>query len=164
MAGWKTSDMLDGIEGIMNLAAASGEDLATTSDIVTDALTAFGLPSQMLYYCQALEEAVFPKVSTVNSGVFNYCTNLTKIDLGGAITRLSSAFMAYANKVTALILRGVTTVPTLGSTTFNNTAIKSGTCYVYVPKELEATFKVASNWSTYASQIRAIEDYPEICG
>ena len=43
MAGWKTSDMLSGIEGIMNLAAASGEDLASTSDIVTDALTAFGL-------------------------------------------------------------------------------------------------------------------------
>ena len=43
MAGWKTEDMLDGISGIMNLAAASGEDLATTSDIVTDALTAFGM-------------------------------------------------------------------------------------------------------------------------
>jgi TP901 family phage tail tape measure protein len=43
MAGWKTEDMLSGIEGIMNLAAASGEDLATTSDIVTDALTAFGM-------------------------------------------------------------------------------------------------------------------------
>lgn len=43
MAGWKTEEMLGGIEGIMNLAAASGEDLATTSDIVTDALTAFGL-------------------------------------------------------------------------------------------------------------------------
>lgn len=42
MAGWKTEDMLGGISGIMNLAAASGEDLATTSDIVTDALTAFG--------------------------------------------------------------------------------------------------------------------------
>ena len=46
MAGWKTGDMLEGIEGIMNLAAASGEDLATTSDIVTDALTAFGLTAQ----------------------------------------------------------------------------------------------------------------------
>ena len=46
MAGWKTEDMLGGIEGIMNLAAASGEDLATTSDIVTDALTAFGLSAQ----------------------------------------------------------------------------------------------------------------------
>ena len=43
MAGWKTEDMLSGIEGVMYLAAASGEDLATTSDIVTDALTAFGL-------------------------------------------------------------------------------------------------------------------------
>lgn len=43
MAGWKTTDMLSGIDGVMNLAAASGEDLATTSDIVTDALTAFGL-------------------------------------------------------------------------------------------------------------------------
>lgn len=42
MAGWKTEDMLEGIDGIMNLAAASGEDLATASDIVTDALTAFG--------------------------------------------------------------------------------------------------------------------------
>lgn len=46
MAGWKTADMLNGIEGIMNLAAASGENLATTSDIVTDALTAFGLSAQ----------------------------------------------------------------------------------------------------------------------
>ena len=46
MAGWKTEDMLGGIEGIMSLAAASGEDLATTSDIVTDALTAFGLSAQ----------------------------------------------------------------------------------------------------------------------
>jgi len=43
MAGWKTQDMLDGIDGILSLAAASGEDLGTTSDIVTDALTAFGL-------------------------------------------------------------------------------------------------------------------------
>ena len=46
MAGWKTEDMLSGIDGIMNLAAASGEDLAATSDIVTDALTAFGLTAK----------------------------------------------------------------------------------------------------------------------
>ncbi len=42
MAGWEAEDMLSGIEGILSLAAASGEDLATTSDIITDALTAFG--------------------------------------------------------------------------------------------------------------------------
>lgn len=43
MAGWKTGDMISGISGILSLAAASGEDLGTTSDIVTDALTAFRL-------------------------------------------------------------------------------------------------------------------------
>ena len=46
MAGWKTGDMLDGIEGVMNLAAASGEDLAMVSDIVTDSLTAFGMTAK----------------------------------------------------------------------------------------------------------------------
>lgn len=46
MAGWKTDEMLNGIEGIMSLAAASGEELGTTSDIVTDALTAFGLSAK----------------------------------------------------------------------------------------------------------------------
>lgn len=46
MAGWKTEDMIDGIDGIMSLAAADGLDLATTSDIVTDALTAFGLSAK----------------------------------------------------------------------------------------------------------------------
>ena len=46
MAGWKTEDMLSGVGGIMSLAAASGEELGTTSDIVTDALTAFGLSAK----------------------------------------------------------------------------------------------------------------------
>ncbi len=46
MAGWDAQQMYDGLPGIMNLAAASGEDLATTSDIVTDALTAFGMEAE----------------------------------------------------------------------------------------------------------------------
>ena len=46
LAGWDTEEMLDGIDGILNLAAASGEDLGRTSDIVTDALTAFGLEAK----------------------------------------------------------------------------------------------------------------------
>lgn len=58
MAGWKTDDMLNGIEGIMNLAAASGEDLASVSDIVTDALTAFGLQaSDSAHFADVLAKA-----------------------------------------------------------------------------------------------------------
>ena len=46
MAGWNAGQMMDGIEGVMYLAGATGEDLATTSDIVTDALTAFGMKAK----------------------------------------------------------------------------------------------------------------------
>lgn len=69
MAGWKTEDMLNGIEGIMNLAAASGEDLALTSDIVTDALTAFGL--------QAKDSAHFADVLAAASNSAN--TNVSML-------------------------------------------------------------------------------------
>ena len=58
MAGWKTEEMLDGISGIMSLAAADGLDLATTSDIVTDALTAFGLQaSDSSHFADVLAQA-----------------------------------------------------------------------------------------------------------
>lgn len=58
MAGWKTEDMLAGIDGIMALSAADGLDLATTSDIVTDALTAFGLSaSDSSHFADVLAKA-----------------------------------------------------------------------------------------------------------
>lgn len=58
MAGWDTQKMLDGLPGIMNLAAASGEDLGTVSDIVTDAMTAFGLSAdQAAHFSDVLAQA-----------------------------------------------------------------------------------------------------------
>lgn len=58
MAGWDTESMLNGIDGIMNLAAADGLDLATTSDIVTDALTAFNLKaSDSTHFADVLAKA-----------------------------------------------------------------------------------------------------------
>ena len=54
---------------------------------------------------------------------------------------------------------------TLGNTNaFSNTPIKSGNGYIYVPAALVDSYKADSKWSTYANQIRAIEEYPEICG
>lgn len=58
MAGWKTEQMLDGVSGIMDLAAASGENLALVSDIVTDAMTAFGLSAdQSTHFADVLAQA-----------------------------------------------------------------------------------------------------------
>lgn len=76
MAGWKTEDMLSGIEGVMNLAAASGEDLATTSDIVTDALTAFGLTAKDSGHFADILAAASSNANTnvsIMGETFKYC-------------------------------------------------------------------------------------------
>lgn len=58
MAGWKTDQMVSGLAGVMNLAAASGEDLGTVSDIVTDSMTAFGLKAnQSGHFADVLAKA-----------------------------------------------------------------------------------------------------------
>lgn len=70
-AGWKTSDMLNGIEGVMNLAASSGEDLASVSAIVTDSLTAFGLQAKdSAHFADVLARA--SSDSNTNVGLMGY--------------------------------------------------------------------------------------------
>lgn len=99
MAGWKTTDMLNGIEGIMNLAAASGEDLATTSDIVTDALTAFGLTAaDSAHFADVLAAAS----SNANTNVsmmgetFKYCAPIAG-SLGFSVEDTAEAIGLMAN-------------------------------------------------------------------
>lgn len=99
MAGWKTEDMLSGIEGVMNLAAASGEDLATTSDIVTDALTAFGLTAQDSgHFADVLATAS----SNANTNVsmmgetFKYCAPIAG-SLGFSVEDTAEAIGLMAN-------------------------------------------------------------------
>ena len=71
MAGWKTEDMLNGISGIMSLAAASGEDLGQVSDIVTDALSAFKLQAKdAVHFADVLAQAATN--SNTNVGMMGY--------------------------------------------------------------------------------------------
>lgn len=66
MAGWDTQQMTDGLAGVMNLAAASGESLATTSDIVTDAMTAFGMKAEESEY---FSDVLAKTASSANTNV-----------------------------------------------------------------------------------------------
>lgn len=99
MAGWDTESMLNGIDGIMNLAAADGLDLATTSDIVTDALTAFGLSaSDSTHFADVLATAS----SNANTNVsmlgesFKYVAPLAGT-MGYSIEDMSLALGLMAN-------------------------------------------------------------------
>lgn len=99
MAGWKTEDMLSGIEGVMNLAAASGEDLATTSDIVTDALTAFGLSVQDSGHFADVLAAASSNANTnvsMMGETFKYCAPIAGA-LGFSVEDTAEAIGLMAN-------------------------------------------------------------------
>ena len=99
MAGWKTADMMDGIAGIMNLAAASGEDLAATSDIVTDGLTAFGMAAKE---SSRFADVMAATSSSANTNValmgetFKYCAS-TAGAMGYSIEDISVAIGIMGN-------------------------------------------------------------------
>ena len=99
MAGWKTEDMLSGIEGVMNLAAASGEDLAATSDIVTDALTAFGLTAQDSGHFADVLAAASSNANTnvsMMGETFKYCAPIAGA-LGFSVEDTAEAIGLMAN-------------------------------------------------------------------
>jgi TP901 family phage tail tape measure protein len=111
MAGWKTEDMLDGIEGVMNLAAASGEDLATTSDIVTDALTAFGLSAKDSGHFADILAAASSNANTnvsMMGETFKYCAPIAGVlgfsaeDTAEAIGLMANAGIKSSQAGTAL--------------------------------------------------------------
>lgn len=134
------------------------------------ALTSFNAPkvtslgTYSLYNCK-MTSVNFPVATAIpQNGLYN-CVNLEKADFGAASKINQSAF-AYCGSLEALILRRTSSICTLSVATnaFTGTPIAEGTGYVYVPAALIETYKTATNWVNYASQFRAIEDYPEICG
>lgn len=113
--------------------------------------------------CTNLETVDVHNSSYISSYTFRNCSKLVKLDFHKAENVGTYAFNG-CKALGTLILR-MSAVPTLGSTNaFTNTKIAGGTGYIYVPAALIEEYKVATNWSTYANQFRAIEDYPEITG
>ena len=99
MAGWKASDMISGIDGIMNLAAASGEELASVSDIVTDALTAFGLQAKdSAHFADVLAKAASNSNTNVGmmGATFKYAAPLAG-SLGYSVEDTAVAIGLMAN-------------------------------------------------------------------
>lgn len=152
-----------------------------------------GLRSESFAQCSKLSEVNLPLVTTMSANNFSDCQSLTEIYLPlletitswgwnfansrflqkvcfPKLTVLTSAEFSGCFRLKTVIL-GADTICTLPSTNvFENTPIAGNITYtdgemgyIYVPKALIEEYKIATNWSTYAAQLRAIEDYPEIC-
>lgn len=113
--------------------------------------------------CSKLTTVKFQAATRIGNGAFTGCSALTTADFP-AMTSISGYAFDGCTALTTLILRSGTMATLSGAQIFKNTPILSGTGYIYVPAALVDSYKAATNWSTYANQIRAIEDYPEICG
>lgn len=110
---------------------------------------------------QKLTDVNLPELECAAAQMFCDCSALTKIDLPKATEVGRYAF--EKSGIETLILRSETVATLVHTNAFTSTPIASGTGYIYVPAALIEDYKGATNWSTYAAQFRAIEDYPDIC-
>ena len=117
-----------------------------------------------------IKRIVLPSLLTANSYLFSYCYALETVDLPTATSIKENVFNG-CYKLVALILRSETMCTLSNANAFTNCYHMHGTtnanynptgakdCYVYVPRALVDSYKVATNWKNYATQFRALEDY-----
>ncbi len=108
--------------------------------------------------CTRLKSFYAPMLQTIGNQAF-YCDSaIITLDLP-SLTSIGTHAFNSCTRMTALILRSETVCTLANINGFTNNPIAKGTGYIYVPSALVESYKTATNWSTYASQFRALEDY-----
>ena len=179
LSGGITEIANDRVTALSSYALYARGDLVSADfpNVTECASFAFGL-------CSKLTQVHLPKLETLQTNAFRECKALTFFEHENVIY-LRAAFVnctalvrvdittskaieaqtfSGCSALTAFILRNTTLCSLANANAFTNTPIASGTGYIYVPSALVDSYKAATNWSTYAAQIRAIEDYPDITG
>lgn len=158
-------------DGIKTVQLRNATSIGGYNFYACDNLESINLPeatdtvgTYFCYHCDNLISVNIPKVTTLGNYCFQNSAAIALIDLP-MVESIGNYAFRYASSLETIILRKTDGVVTLsGSSAFTSTKIASKTGYIYVPSALVDSYKAATNWSKYASQIRAIEDYPEICG
>ena len=113
--------------------------------------------------CSSLKKVIFANPSDENSVVnlgrnaFSSCSSLESVDCNRV--QLAGYVFSSCTSLTALIMRSTVFTSLTSTMNFKNTPIEGGTGYIYVPRSIKSTYEAATNWVTYASQFRALEDY-----
>lgn len=108
--------------------------------------------------CDVLKKVVLPAATTISASAFNADISLAVVDLPVA-TSIGAASFGNDKKLVTFILRNNSVAKLSNTSAFSGTAIANGTGYIYVPAALVDAYKTATNWATYASRFRALEDY-----
>ena len=164
-AGGGGDDLLDALidRSITEISSSSVTSIGGSAFQDCSSLTMLDFPvatsigNYAFQDCSSLTTADFPVATSIGNYAFYNCKKLTMLDFPVATSIGSSAFRT-CSKLKSLLLRG-NNVCTLNKNAFVATPIVSGTGYIYVPSALIEKYKKATNWSTYAAQFRALEDY-----
>lgn len=137
---------------------------AATNLITVNLPNVTSLGAYAFYQCSNLKTVTIPKLTTISTQTWYMCPKLERADCG-QLNSITAQTFASCTALKALILRKTSGICTLSNANgVSGSGIGKGTGYVYVPASLIETYKTATNWSTFADQFRAIEDYPDICG
>lgn len=167
------------VEGIPDLLEAL--ITSTLTEYSNDKLT--NVKAFTFTETRALQKISVPNLTKIPWYCFDGCSSLVEVNADSATSvafcGLSRTKVDYiklpslkqidggsftGSPISTLILPGATMCTLENVNAFSSTNISNGTGFIYVPKSLENSYKSASNWSNFSSQIRAIEDYPEITG
>jgi hypothetical protein len=126
-------------------------------------LTSISLPNVTILYayaldsCSGLTDVNLPNVTTLQNYAMQNCKALTRLEFTKKITTQGAVWL-NCSALTTLILRGDVMSGLGNKNCFNGTPIASGTGYIYVPDNLVDSYKAATNWSTYAAQIKGLSE------
>ena len=113
--------------------------------------------SSRIFSTTNLTTVNLPKCTSIGDSAFNSCTNLTTVNLPKC-TSIDNYAFNYCNNLTTIILSNNQIVTLKDIRAFNNSSIANGTGYIYVPDNLVDSYKTATNWSTYANQIKPLSE------
>lgn len=152
---------IDGLANVTNLLNAAFYNTSALAQAIEMPLLTTMVGSA--FYNSGLTRFVAPKVAALgnlsnltNGGAFYNCTNLTYVELGEVTSISRAAFWGCAQLSTVIIDNE--TPPTLGDNAFTYTYIASGTGYIYVPDASVSAYQSATNWATYAAQIKPMSE------
>lgn len=117
------------------------------------------LGAYAFYQCSNLETFTLPKLTTISTQTWYMCPKLEYADCG-QLNSITAQTFNSCSALKSLILRKTSSICTLSNANgVSGSGIGKGTGYIYVPSALIETYKTATNWSTFANQFRALEDY-----
>ena len=126
-----------------------------------------GLGGLYFGWCSSLVNVELPKVYKIDNEAFNSCSSLEKVDIGRTDEhtsdgKISASTFNNCSLLKTIILRNNQVLSLLNTNAFSGTPIETSTTegFIYVPDNLVESYKVATNWSTYASKIKGLSELP----